>query len=336
MNILIVGTGFSGTVIAYELSKAGHNISMIDERPHIGGNAYDYTDENGIRIHKYGAHLFHTNNKKVFDWITQFGEWEEYKHKVKAILDDGRYVTLPVNKETSEIIGKENIIDILYRPYTYKMWNKTIEELDSSIINRIPIRDDDNEYYFPNDQYQVLPKKGYTEIFNLILDQKTIKVNLNTKFDKAMESSYDYIFNSMAIDEYYDYEFGNLPYRSMKFHHTTLPIVKLLPTSVVNFTHNSKYTRIIEWKNMPNHGINNTCTTLTYEEPCDYKDNNFERYYPVKDISGNNRKLYLKYKNIKKEKMEFIGRCGQYVYIDMHQAISSALTISHKFKEKIE
>ena len=177
MNILIVGAGFSGTVIAYELSKAGHNISMIDERPHIGGNAYDYTDENGIRIHKYGAHLFHTNNKKVFDWLTQFGEWEEYKHKVKAILDDGRYVTLPVNKETLKIIGKENIIDTLYRPYTYKMWNKTIEELDPSIINRIPIRDDDNEYYFPNDRYQVLPKKGYTEIFNLILDQKTIKVN---------------------------------------------------------------------------------------------------------------------------------------------------------------
>ena len=150
-KILVVGAGFSGAVIAHQLAKAGHDIIVIDERDHIGGNAYDYTNDKGIRIHKYGPHLFHTNNKKVYDWITQFDEWVPYKHKVKAQLKDGKYVTLPVNKETKEIVGEENIISTFFAPYTYKMWGKTIEELDPSIIKRIPSRDDDNEFYFPND-----------------------------------------------------------------------------------------------------------------------------------------------------------------------------------------
>ena len=146
-----------------------------------------------------------------------------------------------------------------------------------------------------------------------------------------MESKYDHVFNSMAIDEYYDYEFGDLPYRSIKFHNVDLPLPKLLPTAVVNFTHDGPYTRMTEWKNMPAHGINDIMTSVTYEEPCDYKDNNHERYYPVKDIDGSNRDIYNKYKNITKENMTFIGRCGMYVYVDMHQAISSSLATTEKF-----
>ena len=333
MKILVVGAGFSGAVIAHQLAKAGHDITVIDERDHIGGNAYDYTNDKGIRIHKYGPHLFHTNNKVVYDWITQFDEWVPYKHKVKAQLGDGRYVTLPVNKETKEIVGEENIISTFFAPYTYKMWGKTIEELDPSIIKRIPSRDDDNEYYFPNDEYQVLPKNGYTRIFELILDKKNISVNLSQRFEKRMEKEFDHIFNSMPIDDYFNYVYGILPYRSIKFHHVDLPLNKVLPTGTVNFTHDGPYTRVTEWKNLPEHGINNQYTTLTYEEPCDYSVNNFERYYPVKDVNGENRKKYEQYKQHIQPNMTFIGRCGMYVYIDMHQAINSALSTAEKFLE---
>jgi len=334
MKILVVGAGFAGATIAYELTKDGHDVVVIDERGHIGGNAYDYTNEHGIRIHRYGPHIFHTSNKKVYDWVTQFGDWVEYKHKVKAQLADGQYVTLPVNRHTKEIVGEDNIIDTFYRPYTKKMWGKELEELDPSITKRIPIRDDDNQLYFPNAKYQVMPKHGYTEIFNEILSE--IPVHLNCSFKKEMEDEFDHIFNSMPIDVYYDYRFGELPYRSLKFYNIDLPMVRSLPTTVVNFTNDSPYTRITEWKNFPEHGSNDKLTTLTYEEPCDYRDNYYERYYPVKDINGENQRIYKTYKDIENPTVTFIGRCGMYVYIDMDQAVNSSLATVTRFKESIK
>ena len=335
MRILIVGAGFSGAVIARECAAAGHLVKVIDKRDHIGGNAYDYTDSNGIRIHKYGPHLFHTNNQKVVQWLSQFTEWVPYQHKVKAQLNDGTYVTLPVNKETKEIVGEENVLDIFFRPYTKKMWGKTLDELDPSIINRVPIRDDDNELYFPNDEYQMMPKNGYTEIFKNIFNHSNIEVECNVEFHQSMEEEYDYVFNSMPIDMYFNYDYGELPYRSIKFHNVTLQQPKVLPTGTVNFTHDGPYTRVTEWKNIPAHGTNDYTTVLTYEEPCDYKDNNYERYYPVKDLEGTNRETYKKYKDkVNEDKMTFIGRCGMYVYVDMHQAISSALATARRFLDK--
>ena len=332
MKILVVGAGFAGAVIARECAEAGHVITVIDQRDHIAGNAYDYTDDNGIRIHKYGPHLFHTNNKSVIDWMSKFTEWTEYQHKVKAQLNDGRYVTLPVNKETKEIVGEENVLDIFFRPYTYKMWGKTLDELNPAIINRVPIRDDDNELYFPNDEYQQMPKDGYTKMFEKIYDHENIEVQLETSFDYWMEGDYDYVFNSMPIDQYFGNRHGELPYRSIKFHNVTLNQTRVLPTGTVNFTHDGPFTRVTEWKNIANHGTNDYKTVLTYEEPCDYKDNNMERYYPVQDVEGTNRDTYKKYKDMVDEsKMQFIGRCGQYVYIDMHMAVSGALATARKF-----
>ena len=332
MKILVVGAGFAGAVIARECAEAGHVITVIDQRDHIAGNAYDYIDENGIRIHKYGPHLFHTNNKAVIDWMSKFTEWTEYQHKVKAQLDDGRYVTLPVNKETKEIVGEENVLDIFFRPYTYKMWGKTLDELNPAIINRVPIRDDDNELYFPNDEYQQMPKEGYTKMFEKIYDHENIEVQLETSFDYWMEGDYDYVFNSMPIDQYFGNRHGELPYRSIKFHNVTLNQTRVLPTGTVNFTHDGPFTRVTEWKNIANHGTNDYKTVLTYEEPCDYKDNNMERYYPVQDVEGTNRDTYKKYKDMVDDfKMQFIGRCGQYVYIDMHMAVSGALATARKF-----
>ena len=336
MKILVVGAGFYGSIVARELAEAGHDITVIDKRRHIAGNAYDYENTDGIRIHQYGPHLFHTNNKEVVDYLSKYTEWVPYYHKVKAILDNGQYVTLPVNKETKEIVGEENVLDVFFRPYTKKMWGKELEELDPSIMNRVPIRDDDNELYFPKDKYQLMPKYGYTKLFENLLDHQNIEVKLQYEFTRACEAKYDYIFNSMPIDEYYDYEFGELPYRSIKFHTHSLPTPKLLPASVVNFTHSGKYTRMTEWKNIPCHGENAECTWITYEEPCDYKDNQMERYYPVKDIDGKNRDIYRLYSEKSKlhPTMEFIGRCGLYAYFDMDQAVSSALACAKRFLEK--
>jgi len=330
-RVLVVGAGFSGAVVARELAEHNYKVWVIDSRDHIAGNAYDYVNEHGIRVHKYGPHLFHTNNKEVFQYLGRFTEWVDYKHKVKAQLDDGRYVTLPVNRETKEIVGEENVLDTFFRPYTKKMWGVELDELNPDIINRVPIRDDDNEYYFPNDEYQAMPKDGYTAMVERMLAHENITVKLSTNYDKSLNLLFDHVFNSMPIDQYFDFKYGELPYRSIKFETVHLPVPKALPTATVNFTHDGPKTRVTEWKNIPCHGDNKYITTLTFEEPCDYKDNNMERYYPIKDRNGKNRELYEKYKSEQPENMTFIGRCGLYAYLDMHQAVNSALATVRKF-----
>lgn len=331
-KILIVGAGLSGSVIARQLvDTKKYLVTIIDKRNEIGGNVFDFKNSKGIRIHKYGPHLFHTNNEKVVDFIKKYSDWIEYKHKVKAILKDGTYVTLPVNKETTKIVGENNIIETFFRPYTEKMWGMKLEDLNPDIMNRVPIRDDNNEFYFPNDKYQFVPKEGYSYFIKNLLDHKNIEILTSTVFNKEMENNYDYIFNSMPIDEYYDYRFGKLDYRSIKFHSVNLPTPKLLPVVTVNFTNKSKYTRITEWKNLPSHGVNDEFTTVTYEEPCKPESNNNEKYYPVKDLKGLNKIKYNKYKNIKNEKVEFIGRLGLYSYLNMDQCINISLKTSEKF-----
>jgi UDP-galactopyranose mutase len=330
-SILIVGAGFSGAVVARELAEQGRKITVIDKRPHLAGNAYDCINEYGIRVHQYGPHIFHTSNQRVVEWLSRFTEWLPYKHKVKAMLSDGRLVTLPVNKETAEIVGKENIIDIFYRPYTQKMWGVEIEQLDPEIVARVKPREDQNEYYFPDDAFQAMPKDGYNRLFEKIFAHDNIEVLLNREFSKADEAKYLHVFNSMPIDEYFDYCFGELPYRSIKFHTHTFPIPKIFPVATVNYTHNEPYTRATEWKNFPGHGENTAQTTVTIEEPCDYRSNNFERYYPVKDIHGRNRELYKKYQKVVAKNMTFIGRCGLYAYLDMHQAVSTALAVAANY-----
>jgi UDP-galactopyranose mutase len=330
-RFLVVGAGFSGAVVARELAEKGHLVDVIECRDHIGGNAYDYTNEIGIRIHKYGPHIFHTSNVKVVDWLSRFTGWLEYKHKVKALLSDGRYVTLPVNRETASIVGINNIVEVFYRPYTKKMWGIDLEELDPTVLARIPVRSDLNEYYFPDDTFQALPDEGYTKMFERILDHPRIHVRLNSKFVRGMEDGYAHTFNSMAIDEYFDYRYERLPYRSIRFHTYTIAMPTVLPVSTVNFTHTAPYTRVTEWKKFPGHGGVPGLTTLTVEEPCDYIENNFERYYPVKDSGGRNAQTYLRYRSATPSNITFIGRCGQYAYLDMHQAVSSALSVARKF-----
>lgn len=174
MKVLIVGAGFSGAVIARELAEAGHTINVIDQRDHIAGNCYDYTNEHGIRIHKYGPHAFHTNNKEVVDWLAKFGTWEHFELNVKAQLSDGSYITFPLTKSEADQWTDEKIINTFFKPYSEKMWGVPFEQLNKNIISRIPKRQDDSEDYFPNDKYKMLPVDGYTSIFENIFDHKNI------------------------------------------------------------------------------------------------------------------------------------------------------------------
>ena len=334
-NILVVGAGFSGATVARYLAEVGYKIIVIDQRDHLAGNAYDYINEYGHNVHAYGPHIFHTNNAKVVDWLSRFTEWIDYKHQVRAKLSPNKFVTLPPNRETLEILGSEKaIIDILFRPYTRKMWGMEIEDLNPDIINRVPIRQDMNEYYFPNDQFQLMPKNGYTKLVANILSHPNISIQLNTSYEQMRDFDFLHTFNSMPIDKYYDYQYGELPYRSIKFHHTVLPIHRYQDLPTINLTDDGPITRVTEWKNYPAGSLQDSYfTSLTFEEPCCYRDNSYERYYPIKDANGQNREIYSQYNAIQNEKVTFIGRCGLYVYIDMHQAVSSSIAIARNYHE---
>lgn len=334
-QILIVGAGFAGATVARLLAGQNFDVTVIDQRSHVAGNAFDYVNQHGIRIHKYGAHLFHSNNAEVVEFLSQFTQWIEYKHRVVAKLPDSSYVTFPPTKDFVDQMGMQYVLNHLYVPYTKKMWGKDLNEIDSSVIDRVPVRTDNNDLYFPNDQYQFLPTQGYTQLIANMLMHEKISLRLNTMFDKQMEKNYFHVFNSMPIDVYYDYQFGELPYRSIKFKVENHQQQKLSAHAVINFTDNSSTTRITEWKNFPGHGNNAAVTTTTREIPCDYRDNNHERYYPVKDADGINRSLYKQYQNMINHKVTFIGRCGQYVYIDMDQAVASSMAIARRFLKKI-
>lgn len=367
--VLIVGAGFAGAVYGRTLAEAGWRVQIIDRRDHIAGNAHDAVDANGVRVHTYGPHLFHTQNKEVFDWISRFGAMVPYRHSVTAQLDDGRLVPLPVNRRTLEILYDvslpdaeavnallesvaqpiENpanaaeyllsrigptLTDLFFRPYTRKMWGLELEDMDASVVRRIPLRHDYTSNYFPDDTYQVLPRDGYTALFHSILDHPNISVALDTPFDKAMQADAHWCFNAMAIDEYFDQCFGALPYRSIRFHTQKRPRDQIDGTAVVNYTDDGPMTRETRWALLPCHEVNpGPDTTVTLEEPCSYEENNFERYYPVKTADGRFQDVYRRYADeaARHDRLSFIGRCGTYQYLDMHQVINQSLVQCRKW-----
>jgi UDP-galactopyranose mutase len=362
--ILIVGAGFAGSTYARELAEHGFRVDVIDKRPHIGGNAYDEVAPSGVRIHKYGPHLFHTNNEEVVAWLARFGDFVRYEHRVQAELADGRYVPLPINRRTiNTVFGVDlknefdaraflakhavanpapanaadylyanigrTLTELLFRPYTLKMWARDLEDLDAAAVKRIPVRYDDEDRYFPTDRFQILPRSGYAGVFERILDHPNIKVGLSQPFDPSLERGYFQCFNSMPIDEYFNEEFGPLPYRSIRFHREDVPVAYFKGgATVTNFTDSGRWTRETDWSLMPNHRVNETpLKTVTREEPCDYRDNDMERYYPVKTSDGRVDGIFQSYKSLAESTphMSFIGRCGTYQYLDMHQVINQSL-----------
>ena len=369
MRILVVGAGFAGAVVARELADSGRcNVTVIERRDHIGGNAYDTVHpKTGARFHKYGPHIFHTNSSKVVDYLSRFTGWLPYRHKVRALLPGGHLAPMPINRETlnehyglalttaeemkafleeirepveepanareylNSIYGSE-LTELFFGRYTHKMWGLDLSRLPASVVARLPVRYDDDPHYF-DDSYQMMPDQGYLSLFEKLLDHEKIEVRLGMEFEHAMEQGYGHVFNSMPIDDYYGNEFGPLPYRSIKFDHRfDESFEEDVPT--VNFTDTGLYTRKTAWALYPGCG-GEIGKHVTYEIPCSYEDNNLERYYPIKTVDGWPQRRYKQYEELakKQKNMTFIGRCGQYVYYDMHQVVANSLTIARRFIE---
>lgn len=331
MTILVVGAGLAGATAARSLAEHGHRAVVIDQRPHVAGNAHDRINALGIRVHSYGAHIFHTSNERAWQWMSRFTEWLPYRHRVLAQLEDGTNVPFPPSPGMVESWGRDRIWQVFIRPYTEKMWGMPADLMDHSVMDRVLRRCNPDGLYFPDATHQALPKDGYTALVSRMLDHPSIEVHLSTPFSRDMEESHDHVFSCQSIDDYHGRSIGTLPYRSLRFTDVNLPMVRALPATTINFTHLGDQTRVSEWKAFPGHGDNPSWTTLTYETPCDPEDAGGERYYPIKDAAGANRELYRRYLEMTPSDVTFIGRCGLYAYIDMDQAVNSSLATIDKY-----
>ena len=369
-DYLIVGAGFYGAVSAYELKKKGYKCLVIEKRNHIGGNCYTETVD-GINVHKYGAHIFHTNDREIWEYVNQLVEFNRYTNSPVAI-NNGKLYNLPFNMNTfyqiwgvrtpKEAVDKiaeqtekykdvnpqnleeqalklvgDDIYNILIKEYTEKQWGMKATELPAFIIKRLPIRFTFDNNYF-NDTYQGVPIGGYTKIFEKLLEET--EVLLKTDFfanREYFEALAEKIIYTGPIDKFFDYEAGKLNYRSLRFENESLDIENFQGNAVVNYTsHEEAFTRIIEHKHFE-FGTQKK-TVITKEYPQDWNEN-LEPYYPVNDSVNN--KIYSEYKKKADalEKVIFGGRLAEYKYYDMHQIIGSALSKMKKIlnneKEKL-
>ncbi|HSI83304.1 MAG TPA: UDP-galactopyranose mutase [Candidatus Methylacidiphilales bacterium] len=361
-DYVIVGAGFSGCVLAERLARdMGKKVLVIDKRNHIGGNAYDCVNRDGILIHKYGPHIFHTNSREVFEYLTRFTEWRLYQHRVLASVD-GQLVPMPINLETvnnlyglkltsrdvesffaeraekrdsirtSEDVVVSKIGEELYRKffknYTIKQWGLDPSELDSQVAARIPFRINSDPRYF-TDSYQAMPRFGYTHMFENMLDHSNIKILLQTDYKEIQGVvPYRHMIYSGPIDEYFDYRFGKLPYRSLEFQHETLEMECFQPAPVVNYPNDYAFTRITEFKYLT--GQKHAKTSIVYEYPKGEGD----PYYPIP--RPENAALYHKYKELAEgtQGVDFTGRLGTYRYYNMDQVVAQALTLYKKILQR--
>jgi UDP-galactopyranose mutase len=367
MRIIIVGAGLSGATIANHCTTySDHKVIVIEKRNHIAGNCYDEVDEKtGIRISKYGAHLFHTNNEKVWDYVNQFGKWCRWDHEVLSeVLSEGSSVLVPVpvnittvNKLCNENIQNEDemkswfdkntkkndtnktvyknseevalatigeeLYEKLFKPYTFKQWNKYPKDLDSSVLSRIPVRSNFDKRYF-SDKYQALPRDGYTSIINNMLTHKNIDVILNCDWKEFKKdiSDDDLIIFTGPIDVYFeDTKLDKLEYRSIKFEWFCEKNKGFYQqNSVINYANiENPYTRCVEYKHFLNQ--KSDYTIYSKEIPCD----DGEPYYPVP--TDKNKKLYQQYVDLSAQikNVHFIGRLASYKYFNMDEAIQNAM-----------
>ena len=352
---LVVGAGFAGSVLAERLaSQRKEKVLLIDRRPHIGGNAYDHFDAAGLLIHQYGPHIFHTNSQAIFDYLSQFTEWRFYEHRVRAEVDS-QLLPIPINLDTvnrlyglsltsEELEGffqarAEKVADIrtsedvvvsrvgrdlyekFFRGYTLKQWGVEPSQLDKSVTARVPVRTNQDDRYF-GDKFQFMPARGFTRMFERMLDHPNIEIALEADFhDIRREVSYRRLIYTGPIDEYFDYRFGKLPYRSLRFQHTTLDKEWQQPVAVVNYPQTHDYTRVTEYKHLT--GQVHPKTSLTYEFPTDDGD----PYYPVP--RPENAELYKRYEKLAlaAENVWFAGRLATYRYYNMDQVVGQALSI---------
>jgi UDP-galactopyranose mutase len=360
-DYMIVGAGFAGSVLAERLaSVANKKVLVVEQRDHIGGNAYDYYNHNGILVHKYGPHIFHTNSKKVFDYLSTFTLWRPYEHRVLASVD-GQLVPLPINLTTintlyglqlncdqvetfyslkaekvSQIRTSEDVVvskvgrelyEKFFKGYTRKQWDLDPSELDASVASRVPVRVNKDDRYF-TDSYQSMPLHGYTKMFRNMLSHPNIKVMLNTDYKEIVDViPYQRMIYTGPIDSFFDYCYGKLPYRSIEFKFDTLDTEFFQPTGTVNYPNEHAYTRITEFKYLT--GQKHPKTSIVYEYPTAEGD----PYYPIP--RPENAELYKKYKLLADSMSNtfFTGRLGTYKYYNMDQVVAQSLTLFEKLTQ---
>ena len=365
-DYLVVGAGFAGSVLAERLaSQHGARVLLVDRRPHIGGNAYDEPNEAGILYHKYGPHIFHTNSQQVVDYLSQFTKWRPYEHRVRAYVRD-QLVPIPINRTTlntlfdlelktdeeaaeylasraepvDEIKTSEDVVinavgrelyELFFRGYTRKQWGLDPSELDKQVTSRIPTRTNTDDRYF-SDTFQAMPLEGYTKMFERMLDHPLIDKMLGTDFRDMKDEAYeiaDHIIYTGPIDEYFDFRFGKLPYRSLKFDHQTLDQEQFQDVAVVNYpSEDVPFTRISEYKHLT--GQEAAVTTVTYEYPSAEGD----PYYPIP--RPENQELFKRYEALadETENVTFVGRLATYRYYNMDQIVGQALATFRRMDEK--
>lgn len=362
INFLVVGAGFSGSVVAERLASAGQQVLVIDKRLHHAGNAYDEYDSHGVLIHRYGPHIFHTQSKQVFYYLSIFTKWRPYEHKVKAMVE-GKLFPIPINQTTInklyslnlDEIGiqkflnktKENINKIktsedivlstvgrdlyekFFKNYTIKQWGLSPSELSSSVTSRIPVRSNTDDRYF-TDKYQAMPLKGYSKLFENLLDHKNIRFEAGINFfEIKKQSKAKHIIFTGPIDEFYDYCYGKLPYRSLFFEHLHFPnFDKYQPVAVINYPNDYDFTRITEFKHMTGQKIPGTSIVKEFPQA------EGEPYYPIPRLE--NDIIYKKYEALARNErnVSFLGRLAQYRYYNMDQVVEAALKLANKLLSK--
>ena len=363
-DYLIVGAGFAGCVLAERLaSRAGKKVLLIDKRNHIGGNAYDYYNNDGILIHKYGPHIFHTNSKEVFDYLSQYTNWRSYEHRVLASVD-GQLVPIPINLNTinklyglnlssSQVedffdskaekiervktsedvvvnkVGRE-LYEKFFKGYTKKQWDLDPSELDASVTARVPTRTNKDDRYF-TDMFQSMPSDGYTKMFEKMLAHPGIKVMLQTDYKEVIDSiPYKQMIYTGPVDSYFDFCYGKLPYRTLEFKFETIESDAYQSTGTVNFPNEQAYTRITDFKYLT--GQKHPKTTIVYE----YPKAEGEPYYPIP--RPENAEIYRKYQQLaaQMENTYFVGRLATYKYYNMDQVVAQALTLFKKIMSRVQ
>ena len=358
-DYLIVGAGFAGSILAERLAAVENKkVLLIDKRNHIGGNAFDYYNNDGILVHKYGPHIFHTNSEEVFEHLSNFTEWRHYQHKVLADLDD-QQVPMPINLTTintlynlnlssnelesffasktediQQVRTSEDIVvkavgrdlyNKFFKGYTKKQWDLDPSELDASVTARVPTRLNKDDRYF-TDTYQSMPLHGYTKMFEKMLDNPNIKVMLNTDYHEIRDIiSFKKMIFTGPVDEYFDYCYGKLPYRSINFKFETLDKEQFQQTGTINYPNDYAFTRITEFKYLT--GQKHHKTSLVYEFPTAEGD----PYYPIP--RPENAEIYKKYKALADQsETYFVGRLATYKYYNMDQVVAQALSTFKKIQ----
>ena len=353
-DYLIVGAGYAGSILAERLARgSGKQVLLVDRRPHIGGNAYDHYDNAGVLVHKYGPHIFHTNSKDVFDYLSRFTEWRQYQHKVLASVD-GQLVPIPINLDTintlyglnlnsfqveeflasraekrEQIKTSEDVVvskvgrelyEKFFRGYTRKQWGLDPSELDAQVTARVPTRTNRDDRYF-TDTYQAMPKHGFTRMFEKMLDHPNIKIMLNADYRDVKDSiPHREIIYTGPVDEFFDFQFGKLPYRCLEFRHETLNAPQYQPVAVVNYPNENPFTRITEFKHLT--GQEHPKTSIVYEYPQAEGD----PYYPIP--RRENAEIYRQYQELAEASgIHFVGRLATYKYYNMDQVVGQALTL---------